>query len=89
MTRTSNARERQRKAAAANGLSAPDPDAGHATSDCEGTGSDQSLEQRCHMIAEAAYYKALGRDLAPGQELDDWLAAEKEVDAVLLSNRIQ
>lgn len=31
--------------------------------------------------AEAAYYKALARGLAPGRELDDWLAAERELDA--------
>jgi len=29
---------------------------------------------------EAAYYKALARGFAPGHELDDWLAAEKEAD---------
>jgi hypothetical protein len=28
----------------------------------------------------AAYYKALARGFAPGHELDDWLAAEKEAD---------
>ncbi|HKU13925.1 MAG TPA: DUF2934 domain-containing protein [Steroidobacteraceae bacterium] len=31
-------------------------------------------------IAEAAYWRAERRGFAPGQELDDWLAAEKEVD---------
>ena len=30
-------------------------------------------------IAVAAYYKAQARGFAPGYELDDWLAAEKEV----------
>jgi hypothetical protein len=29
------------------------------------------------MIAEAAYYRAEKRHFAPGQELDDWLEAEK------------
>ncbi|SER20502.1 Protein of unknown function [Nitrosomonas sp. Nm51] len=29
-------------------------------------------------IKEAAYYKALERGFAPGHELNDWLAAEKE-----------
>jgi DUF2934 family protein len=32
-------------------------------------------------IAEAAYWRAERRGFVPGQELDDWLAAEKEVDA--------
>jgi len=31
------------------------------------------------LIAEAAYYRAERRGFAPGQEVDDWLAAEKEV----------
>ena len=32
------------------------------------------------MIAEAAYFAAQGRGFEPGHELDDWIAAEKEVD---------
>jgi hypothetical protein len=31
-------------------------------------------------IAEAAYWRAERRGFSAGQELDDWLAAEKEVD---------
>lgn len=31
-------------------------------------------------IAEAAYWRSERRGFGPGQELDDWLAAEKEVD---------
>jgi hypothetical protein len=34
------------------------------------------------LIAEAAYYRAEKRGSAPGQELDDWLAAEKEIEAL-------
>lgn len=30
-------------------------------------------------IAEAAYYRALRRGFTPGQEMEDWLAAEAEV----------
>ena len=33
-------------------------------------------------IAEAAYFRAQQRGFAPGYELEDWLAAEKEVDAL-------
>jgi hypothetical protein len=40
-------------------------------------------EDRYRMIAEAAYYRAEQRGFAPGSELDDWLAAEIEVDALL------
>lgn len=32
------------------------------------------------MIAEAAYYRAERRGFAPGQELDDWVAAEAEIE---------
>jgi len=37
-------------------------------------------ESREARIAEAAYWRAERRGFAAGQELDDWLAAEKEVD---------
>jgi hypothetical protein len=35
------------------------------------------------LIAEAAYRRAEARGFAPGGELKDWLAAEKEIDALL------
>lgn len=35
------------------------------------------------LIAEAAFFIARERGFAPGQELDDWLAAEREVDQSL------
>lgn len=34
------------------------------------------------MVAEAAYYRAERRSFAPGKELDDWLEAEKEIEAL-------
>ena len=34
------------------------------------------------VIATAAYYRAQRRGFAPGHELEDWIAAEREVDAV-------
>jgi hypothetical protein len=37
-------------------------------------------------IAEAAYLRAQQRGFEPGYELEDWLAAEKEVDALLSSD---
>jgi hypothetical protein len=37
-------------------------------------------ETREARIAEAAYWRAERRGFAPGNELDDWLSAEKEVD---------
>jgi hypothetical protein len=38
-------------------------------------------ESREARIAEAAYWRAERRGFVPGQELDDWLAAEREVDS--------
>jgi hypothetical protein len=38
--------------------------------------SDTQLQPQ---IAEAAYYRAERRGFAPGQEVEDWLAAEKEI----------
>ena len=40
-------------------------------------------------IAEAAYWRAERRGFAAGQELDDWLAAEKEVDGNIADGRDQ
>lgn len=41
-------------------------------------------QQRAMLIAQAAYFRAIDRGFAPGHEVDDWLAAEAEVDAELL-----
>lgn len=34
------------------------------------------------MIAERAYYRAEKRGFAPGHELEDWIAAEREIAAL-------
>jgi hypothetical protein len=41
--------------------------------------------KRRAMIAERAYYRAERRGFAPGHEVEDWLAAETEVDLILAS----
>lgn len=46
-------------------------------------------EPRHAMIARAAYFRALHRGFAPGHELDDWLAAEAQVDAALTVGLLQ
>jgi hypothetical protein len=33
------------------------------------------------LVAERAYYKAERRGFVPGYELEDWLAAEREINA--------
>jgi len=42
-----------------------------------------SAETRRAMIAEAAYLRAERRGFVAGNEEEDWLAAEKEVDVLL------
>jgi hypothetical protein len=37
------------------------------------------------MIREAAYYLAESRSFVPGRELDDWLAAELQMDELIAS----
>ena len=42
-----------------------------------------SRTERHAMVARAAYFRAEKRGFAPGHELDDWLAAEAEIDRAL------
>lgn len=46
-------------------------------------------QQRSALIARAAYLRSLDRGFVPGYELEDWLAAEVEVDAELLRGTAQ
>lgn len=41
-------------------------------------------ERRAALIAEAAFFRAEKRGFVPGHEVEDWLAAESEVDAKLM-----
>ena len=55
------------------------------------TGNSQTVfseDERRRMIAEAAYFRAARREFAPGGELEDWLAAQREVDALLEAGRL-
>jgi hypothetical protein len=55
----------------------------------------ESLGDACHAfemfdlrnakVREVAYFRAQGRGFAPGLELEDWLAAEHDVDACLFA----
>jgi hypothetical protein len=40
-------------------------------------------QEREAMIGEAAYFRSAHRGFEPGHEVDDWLAAEAEIDAAL------
>jgi DUF2934 family protein len=46
-----------------------------------------SDEMRRAMISEAAYLRAEQRGFTSGYELEDWLLAEREVDALLSAKR--
>jgi len=50
--------------------------------------TDFSDDERRRMIAEAAYVRAARRGFAPGGELEDWLAAEREVNALFEVGRL-
>ena len=42
-------------------------------------------EGRMQRIAVAAYYRSEQRGFLPGGELEDWLEAEKQIDASLVA----
>jgi len=44
------------------------------------SGEPTAPVQRQTMIAEAAFFMAQARGFTPCQELDDWLAAEREIE---------
>jgi hypothetical protein len=52
-----------------------------------GAGKAVSPEERQRMIAEAAYFRALQRGFSGGDAVDDWLAAEREIDQRLMRAR--
>jgi hypothetical protein len=43
-------------------------------------------EQRLAMICDAAYFLSERRGFGPGHELDDWLAAEGQIDRLLTAS---
>jgi hypothetical protein len=75
--RTPQPRERQRRPAPmANRPAASPVIAGKAPANFDPSSSREAL------IATAAYYRAEKRGFLPGHELQDWLAAEREIDGV-------
>ena len=45
--------------------------------------AEVSNEERYRLIAELAYFRSEKRSFAPGYELEDWLAAETELETRL------
>lgn len=52
-------------------------------------GQPVSAEERRRMIAEAAYFRAMQHGFDGGNPLDDWLAAEREINRLLPSPQQQ
>jgi hypothetical protein len=79
MTRTTaaypNRLARQQRAA----MAMQPADVASATLDAE------ALEK---MVREAAYFRAERRGFAPGRDLEDWIAAEQEVDRLLVAGKV-
>ena len=46
-------------------------------------------EDREQLIRETAYFNAEGRGFEPGHELEDWLAAEHEVDLRIAGTEVK
>jgi hypothetical protein len=62
-------------------------DASEAGNGRSGDSPDMSPEARAQMIAEAAYYLSEQRGFAPGHEVEDWLAAEQQIDSRIEGGR--
>jgi hypothetical protein len=43
-------------------------------------------DERLALVAEAAYFRAESRGFAPGHEVEDWLAAEAEIERRLAAD---
>jgi len=70
------------KGMAATVRSAADPTlADEPVADLRLLGELRPVTSREERIAISAYWRAAQRQFAPGHELDDWLAAESEVDS--------
>jgi len=63
--------------------------ANDAASQVRFVGEQVVYKNREERIAEAAYLYAQVRNFEPGHEVEDWLRAEKEVDALLAGSAQQ
>jgi hypothetical protein len=53
---------------------------------CGGTILEPGLREK--LVREAAYFRAERRGFSPGSELEDWTAAEREVDQALVAGKV-
>src|SRR5574340_704795 len=80
-SRAGTAERRRQQAILAGGQQ--DEQAEDASSPPQRSDGPATPQDRRAMIAVAAYYRAQRREFRDGDPLDDWLAAEVEVDAML------
>ncbi|HMN47104.1 MAG TPA: DUF2934 domain-containing protein [Povalibacter sp.] len=73
-------RDSEKTKAAVNPASATPDDPAESTPELRLLGELRPVTTREERIAMNAYWRAASRQFAPGHELDDWLAAEAEVD---------
>jgi hypothetical protein len=52
------------------------------------SGNTVPKDQRAHYVEVAAFYIAERRGFAPGDPLQDWVAAEAEIDRLLAEGRL-
>jgi hypothetical protein len=57
--------------------------AGRSTASGRASAPKITTEARWKMIAVAAYHRAESRGFAHGDEVEDWLEAEKEIDRLI------
>ncbi len=62
----------------------PPPADAVAVSDSQ---TPSTADVRHRDIATAAYYRGQGRGFAPGGEMEDWLEAEREMEAMWSGSR--
>jgi hypothetical protein len=58
----------------------------NSRSTCGGTILESGLREK--LVREAAYFRAERRGFSPGGELEDWIAAEREVDQALVAGKV-
>jgi DUF2934 family protein len=85
-TVTSERRRKVRRKADPSQLSAPvafapTPTPGHATAKDPIPTADPDETRRFEQVRQRAYELYMQRGGAPGDDVDDWLAAERQVDA--------
>jgi hypothetical protein len=87
MTTSKRTSRRTGGAQAVDGNSSPAPKPRTRRTKSPPAATPRYREDRHASIAEAAYFRSQHRGFIPGHELEDWLAAEEEIDQRLTSER--